>query len=147
MSNNEEIRLKFLHMYDRSMHFGDYGPTEELCSVAFACTNPNYEIDGISGIKNSIDSQRNAFEDFHMEIDFSFASDDGVGLSWRLTGRHVNEIYGVPPSGKRIEAQGLSIHELADGKSIGGWSAGNVLEKLREAYAEAEAEGSLPSAG
>ena|SRR5688572_13870991 len=145
MSPNEKLRQKFLHMYDRAMHHGDYGPTEELCKLTFACSNPSYEIEGITGIKRSIDNQRAAFEGMKFTIDFCFACEEGLALAWTISGRHVKEIYGVPPSGKYFEAQGLSVHELADGKSIGGWSCGAVTEKLKAAYEEAKREGTLPA--
>ena len=138
MANCEELRMKFLHMYDRAMHHGDFGPTEDLCRIDFACSNPNRKpVDGIEGIKASIRAQRAAFENLRMDIELCFACEEGVALAWRFSGTHVKEYLGVPPSGKLIEAEGLSIHELADGKSLGGRSNSNLRDKLREAYAEA----------
>ena len=133
MPNAEETRMQFLHMYDRAMHHGDFGPTEELCMPNFACTNPNYEISGIDGIKNSINMQREAFENFKFTVVLSFATEDGIALVWQMSGRHVKEIYGVKASGKEFQAEGISVHELQDGKSIGGWSCGDVVKKLTEA--------------
>ena len=144
MSTAEDTRVKFLHMYDRAMHHGDFGPTEEFCMPNFACTNPNYEINGIDGIKKSINMQRAAFENLRFEITLSFATEEGIALVWEMSGRHVKEIYGVQPSGKQFSAQGISVHELSDGKSIGGWSCGDVVKNLAAVYEEAKAEGSLP---
>ncbi|KQX22606.1 hypothetical protein ASD39_08405 [Sphingomonas sp. Root50] len=145
MVDPETTRMNFLHMYDRAMHHGDYGPTIEHCKPAFACTNPAYEIAGIDGIKRSIDMQREAFEGLRFDINLSFATDDGIAIVWTMSGRHVKEIYGIPASGKDFVAEGLSVHELADGKSIGGWSCGAVVDRLRANYEQAKADNSLPA--
>lgn len=145
MIDPETVRMNFLHMYDRAMHHGDYGPTIEHCKPVFACTNPNYEIDGIEGIMRSINMQREAFEAMKFEINLSFATDDGIAIVWTMSGRHIKEIYGIPASGKEFVADGISVHELADGKSIGGWSCGAVTKVLQENYEAAKAENSLPA--
>jgi predicted ester cyclase len=144
MVDAETTRMNFLNMYDRAMHHADYGPTEEFCKPVFACTNPNYEISGIDGIKRSIDMQREAFEGLKFDINLSFATDDGIAIVWTMSGRHVKEIYGVPASGKHFSADGISVHELADGKSIGGWSCGAVRDRLLALYEEAKATNTLP---
>ena len=38
------------------------------------------------------------------------------------------------------------VHQLQDGKSMGGYSCSDVKEKMTEAYEQAKREGTLPSA-
>lgn len=144
MADTKEMKDYFTRMYETSMNEGEFTLAREWCDTGFSCENPDYEISGHQGIVDSIEMQRDRLDNFHFEIEFLSVSEDCLALAWKITGRHVKEMYEVPPSGKDIEVRGLSLHELVDGKSIGGWSNSDYVPVLEAAYESAKAEGKLP---
>jgi predicted ester cyclase len=130
----EEIRSNVLELYRRAYDAGDYEPTKNFLSPAFACSNPTYPMSGFEEIRTGIEMQRAAFADLKMEITHCFPSDDAVSIVWTMSGRHVKAIYGVEASGRNFTASGISIHELSDGHSIGAHSCTNIVTVLQEAH-------------
>lgn len=144
MSDIEKIKEDFTKMYKEGYR-GNFDLTYKLCASNFACTNPMHPISGIEEIIDSIKRQIEALEDIAIDINFSFASASGFGIVYEISGRHVKELFGFPPSGQFVKVPGVSIHELVDGKSLGGWSCAWFSECLTAAYEEAKAAGTLPA--
>ena len=145
MQSGEDVKEKFLNMYYRMLD-GDFAPAQQLVSPEFVCTNPRRpNIEGIDHMIRAVAEQRDALEGMSMEVLFAYGSQAGFSLAYVVRGRHVKELFGVPPSGRHIEAMGLTMHELVDGTSVSGWSCSSIVEKLKAAYEQARAEGSLPS--
>lgn len=130
----EETVRRFVEVYDRAMNHGDVELVYELYSPDFACRNPHYSASGYEEISQSVERQRRAFPDLRFEIDFIFATDEGLTICWTMRGTHEHELYGIPPSGRFLEMQGISVHRLVDGRSMGGYSAADVKEQMAEAH-------------
>ena len=75
---------------------------------------------------------RNAIPGSH-EIQELIATGDRVIVRVRGTGRHVGEFLGVPPAQRCIEARGMAILRLRDGKIVEHHSAVDMLKALCEA--------------
>jgi len=58
---------------------------------------------------------RTAMPDFTMRVVDGFGDDDRVAVQIRLTGTHLGEFMGSPPSGRRIEINGISLYRFRDG--------------------------------
>lgn len=142
MPNVEQLKRSFSEMYTEAYR-GNFAPTYANCAKDFACTNPMNPIIGVDEIVESIKKQIDALEDVSIDISFSFAGEEGFGIVYEISGRHVKELFGFPPSGEMVRVPGVSIHELVDGKSIGGWSCAWFSEQLTSAYKKAEAAGTL----
>ena len=52
----------------------------------------------------------------------------------RLRGRATfrGEILGIPPNGKVVEIEGISIHRLADGKLVEHWAQADLLSFMQQ---------------
>ena len=147
MSADRNLKSKFLAMYDTALNHGDFALTREMCMPDASFLGPNGVVTGTDAIIALIQSQRAAFADFRYEVEFIFASEEGVGVASVTRGRHVRELFGVPPSGRNVEIRMLSIHKLKNGRSIGGYTSSHYAETLCAAYELAKAEGTLPAAG
>lgn len=146
MRDESELKAAFHAMYDTSLNHGNFDLTYELCTPDAAFIGPNGVVVGPDAIVALIKTQRAAFDDYRYEIEFIFASEEGLGVVSMTRGRHMREPFGVPPSGREIEIRMLSIHRLDNGRSTGGYTSSRYVETLREAYELARAEGTLPAA-
>ncbi|HEV2135954.1 MAG TPA: ester cyclase [Terracidiphilus sp.] len=59
---------------------------------------------------------RYAFPDFQLRFNSTHIHGDQFVLSWTSTGTHKGEFQGVPPTGKRIEIQGVSVGHIENGR-------------------------------
>jgi hypothetical protein len=141
----EQLKADFTNMYLKAYE-GDFQLVRELCSPAWICRNPLSPMPGVEAVIASIGQQREAFEGIKFEIEYAFAGEEGFGVVYTLSGRHVKEIFGLPASGKYVKVSGISIHELIEGKSMGTFSCASFVETLTAAYNQAKAEGTLPAA-
>ena len=54
--------------------------------------------------------------DGHWHIDELFSAGDRVVVRWTGSGTHVAEVNGIPPTGKKIRVDAITIHRMAGGK-------------------------------
>lgn len=54
-------------------------------------------------------------------IEETVAEGDMVGLLWRITGTHRGNLFGIPPTGRKIDVHEIGIWRVADGKIADAW--------------------------
>ena len=52
----------------------------------------------------------------HWQIEEIFSTDDRVVVRWTGSGTHTGEVNGIPPTGKKLSVDAISIHRMANGK-------------------------------
>jgi predicted ester cyclase len=72
-----------------------------------------------------------AFPDASVEINEQLAERDLVATRKTLRGTHRGEIWGLPPTGNRVELEFIDIFRVKDGKLIEHWTSMD-LASLRE---------------
>ena len=70
--------------------------------------------------------------DGHWGIDDIFSSGDKVVVRWTGTGTHVGEVNGIPPTGKKISVDAISIHRMAGGRIAETWEVWDTLGFLQQ---------------
>lgn len=73
-----------------------------------------------------------AFPDFHVDAETLVVEADRVAVRWTVTGTHRGELMGVPPSGKAVKFDGVTIYRLADGKVVETWWAYDALGMMQQ---------------
>lgn len=129
MSVAEDNRRRFTQMY-LDAYRGDFDLTREILSNDFVCRNPLQPAGGTEDVIRMLQAQIDAFENIRFVVQYSFASETGFGIAYEISGRHVKPVFGIPPTGKAFTVKGVSIHEIADGRSIGVHSSANFIEVL-----------------
>ena len=129
MSVSKDNQRRFTQMYVDAYR-GDFALVRELLSDAFTCRNPLQPAGGVEDVVGMLQAQIDAFEDLRFTVRSSFASEDGFGIAYAIGGRHVKEVFGLAPSGQPFEVTGVSIHRVADGRSVGVFSSANFAEIL-----------------
>src|SRR5919112_6596409 len=92
---------------------------EEFYPAEFVWHEPDRDIQGYEQAKQFVSSFIEAFPDLNATVEDVIAEGDKVVTRWTIRGTHQGEIeeFG-PPTGKRAELQGISIHRVADGKIV-----------------------------
>jgi steroid delta-isomerase-like uncharacterized protein len=70
--------------------------------------------------------------DGHWAIEELFSAGDRVVVRWTGSGTHIGEINGIPPTGKKINVDAISIHRLEGGKIAESWEVWDTLGFLQQ---------------
>jgi steroid delta-isomerase-like uncharacterized protein len=71
--------------------------------------------DGPDGVAATVKTYQDGV-DGHWQIEELFSSGDEVVVRWVGSGTHVAEVNGIPPTGKSIRVDAITIHTVKDGK-------------------------------
>jgi steroid delta-isomerase-like uncharacterized protein len=112
----------------------DPGVLDELISSDYIGYDPALPepIRGPQGAKDNVSQYREAFEGAHITVKEQIAESDAVATRWEGRGRHTGEIMGIPPTGKDIVVEGLTLTRLKDGKIAEEWTNWNTLGMLQQ---------------
>jgi predicted ester cyclase len=70
--------------------------------------------------------------DGYWEIEELFSTRDRVVVRWTGSGTHVGEVNGIPPTGRPIRVDAISIHRMEKGKIAETWEVWDTLSFLQQ---------------
>src|SRR3954447_5092981 len=70
--------------------------------------------------------------DGHWNIEEIFSTGERVVVRWTGSGTHVAEVNGIPPTGKKIRVDAISIHRMKGGKIAETWEVWDTLGFLQQ---------------
>jgi len=70
--------------------------------------------------------------DGHWGIEELFSAGDRVVVRWTGSGTHVGEVNGIPPTGKKVAVDAITIHRLAGAKIAETWEVWDTLGFLQQ---------------
>ena len=68
----------------------------------------------------------------HWQIEEMFSVGDRVLVRWTGSGTHVAEVNGIPPTGKDVRVDGISVHQVVDDKICETWEVWDTLGFLQQ---------------
>ena len=77
---------------------------------------PFSEHPGLHALRDAFPPMLRAFPDFSAELVQQIDDGDRVASHWIFRGTHRGELYGIPPTGKSVEFQNLSICRVESGR-------------------------------
>jgi predicted ester cyclase len=108
--------------------------TDELVAIDYIDHNPPLPdmAPGREGVKQANALLRAAFPDARHTIEDQIAEGDKVVT--RITARATFQgaILGIPPNGKLITIEGISIHRIAGGQFVEHWAVGDNLSLYQQ---------------
>jgi predicted ester cyclase len=122
--NKQLIRF----LTDEGLNKGDFALLEDY-------VDPEYEVHvpgqsglprGPAAIKEVLGMWHEAFPDWHLKIEDIVAEGDRVALRFTTTGTHTGELFGIPPTGRRMEVRSQNLHRFRDGKLVESWVVDDV---------------------
>jgi predicted ester cyclase len=75
---------------------------------------------------------RQALPDRSDVIEDIIAEDDRVGMLWRLQATHTGNLFGIPPTGKKIDVYEIGFFRVAGGKIVEGWFMCDELGLMKQ---------------
>ncbi len=87
---------------------------------------------GLEGLKQALRQYFDAFPDSQITLEFLLAEDDKVAGYGVLTGTHKGNLFGIPPTGKKVTIPNSTIHRIKHGKIVEGWNVSDFLGALRQ---------------
>ncbi len=119
--------------YEEIWNQGNVASYEELASpdVVTHGTPPGITGD-FEGIKQAISIHRTGYPDMHFEIEDQLAEGDKVVTRSTLTGTHRGEWFGIPPTGKRVSIEMITIQRWRGGKMVEAWLAMDMLGWMQQ---------------
>jgi steroid delta-isomerase-like uncharacterized protein len=118
---------------------GNTGLAEELFAPDYVNHTAGSGINsGREGMARSIAALKTAFPDWQVAIESMVAEGDQVVDRFRISATHTGSVNGIPPSGNRIDALGIHMWRLADGKLTEGWYLTDALPAVAAALVPAQ---------
>jgi predicted ester cyclase len=131
--DNKELIQRYIKAVDEN-HTSDWSVIDEYLADDFVAHNPPAPGAGLDreGMKQAAEIFRIGSPGSH-EILMQVAEDDLVVSHIVGRGVHEGELFGIPPTNKEVETDGIVIHRVRDGKIVEYWSvvdAARVLQQL-----------------
>jgi steroid delta-isomerase-like uncharacterized protein len=78
---------------------------------------------GAEGLKQLIAAYRTAFPDLKTMLDDIFAEGDRVAFRWNVSGTHLGDWLGIPPTRNHVAANGITVFRISDEKVVESWTS------------------------
>src|SRR5215210_9248603 len=118
----EENKEKARRLMEEAFREGKTEMLDEVLHSDFVCYDPNSEsgeIRGAETMKGEIEYFRHAVPDLTYTVEEQIAEGDKVVTSYRASGTHQGEFFGVAPTGNRVEFTGIQIDRFDEsGKMV-----------------------------
>jgi steroid delta-isomerase-like uncharacterized protein len=93
---------------------------------------------GKEEVKKVLAKLYRAFPDIEYTIDDVIVAGNKMGLRWHGTGTHRGDYFGIPPTGRPLQYDGITLYELRGDKIARIWVSANMLGVVRDLGAGAE---------
>ena len=138
MTDQQHLELERNKAVARRLFEDDISRGDEAVAEAiihpdfFDHTNPPGMQHGLEGHKAIVRLFRAVFPDLEWRIDDLIAEGDKVVARTTMRGTHRGEFFGLPPTGRFVEMQGVHIMRIADGRVIEHWGSNDDLGLMRQ---------------
>lgn len=130
-SENGAVVRRFI---DEVFNAGNFSAADEILARDYVHHDPaTAELgSGREGLEQMVTFYRQAFPDFSVRLDDQITTEDKVVERWTGQGTHKGALMGIPATGKKITASGISIHRLTGGKIAETWTIFDTAGMLRQ---------------
>ena len=87
---------------------------------------------GLEELKASVVMAQNAYADLRLSFGDLIADGDKVAYTWTLRGLHQGELYGIPPTGKKVTTSGVTINRLVNGRIVETWMFPDTMGLMQQ---------------
>jgi steroid delta-isomerase-like uncharacterized protein len=103
-----------------------------LAADAVAHGLPGGDMNGPAGFRPIFHTFRAAFPDLRITIERMVSEGDTVTAHTRVTGTHTGDGLNIPPTGKRVTFEGMTIARIVDGQIREGWNCYDFLTMYQQ---------------
>lgn len=87
---------------------------------------------GPEGLKPIILAMRKGFPDLKYVFEETIITGDTIVARVLVTGTHLDNLFGIPATGKKIEVRQINIEHVKDGKILEHWRVTGELTMMRQ---------------
>ncbi|HSF20372.1 MAG TPA: ester cyclase [Vicinamibacteria bacterium] len=87
---------------------------------------------GYAQLGEYVDFVRRAFPDFHNEVVETITEGEKTFARLSYTGTHRGELFGIAPTGRRIDYAGAAVFTIRNGKIMDVWVLGDIFGLLAQ---------------
>jgi steroid delta-isomerase-like uncharacterized protein len=112
----------------------NWAAAEEIMTADVVMHHPSSPVPvaGREAVVGFLGAFRAGFPDLHMVAEDVFAEGDKVAVRWHVTGTHTESLFGIPPTGKKMDVAGISVLRVADGKIVEDWVSEDSLGMMKQ---------------
>ncbi|HEV2122941.1 MAG TPA: ester cyclase [Chloroflexota bacterium] len=113
---------------------GNIGLVDELLAPDYINHTPASpdQPTGPEGVKGVVAMFRSAIPDLRVVVEDMIAEGDKVAVRYTLEGTHEGELFGVPPTGRRLSIKSISVERVSDGKIREHWRVTDSLDMMQQ---------------
>jgi predicted ester cyclase len=93
---------------------------------------PDVQLASRDSLKQLLATYYKAFPDMKSVLHDIFAQGDRVAFRWSVSGTHLGDWVGIPPTGNHITASGITIYRITGGKAVEGWTSIDISRSEEE---------------
>jgi uncharacterized protein (TIGR02246 family) len=118
-------RIRVRGIYEQAMRFYNAGDLDGLADAYTedaVLVSPNGTVQGRTAIREHWSQEKAAFPDRTLTVNVVVEQGDTIAAEWTWAGTHTGPLVlpdgtELPPTGKRVEGQGMDLAQLRDGKA------------------------------
>lgn len=131
--STRETKALYRRWFDEVVNGGDLGLADRLLAPDYVLHFPGFPapVDR-EAHKALVTAFRTAFPDWQETVEDVIGEDDRVVVRVVGRGTHRGDFQGVPATGRRVEAHGMGIGRIADGRIAEAWAAYDALGLLQQ---------------
>lgn len=130
-ADNKSIARRF---FEDMLGTGNWDIADQILAPDVLMHHPSSPepLRGLEAVKGLLSAFRTGFPDLHLTVEDEIGEGDKVAVRWRARGTHTDNLFGIPPSGKRMNVAGISILRIAGGKIVEDWVAEDSLGLMQQ---------------
>jgi predicted ester cyclase len=122
-ANEVMVRKAYDAVNEKQIHL-----LKDFFTTDFACHfTPTQTRVGLDPQKSDLEILFKAFPDYHVAIDDVVSQGDKVAVRLTVSGTHLGDFYGKPPTGKTVSWPAMEIFRSKDGKFAEQWIVSDTL--------------------
>ncbi len=132
--STEENKAIMRRYFKGAWEQGDLELLDELLAPDYVNHNPATPDmpTGPEGVKGVVSMFRSGIPDLKVVIEDMIVEDDKVATRYTLEGTHGGELFGVPPTGKRLSIKSMTVERVSKGKIRDHWRVTDSLEMMQQ---------------
>jgi len=129
--NNKTIAHR---LYNEVWNERNLGLVDELMSPSHALHHANESGSqiGPQAYKATVTRFVNGFPDLEFTVNDIIVEGNKLAVAWTMAGTHRGEFYGVPPTNRKMSAEGITIHLIEKGKILESYSSWDTWGLMRQ---------------
>jgi steroid delta-isomerase-like uncharacterized protein len=116
--STEENKALVRRFVEEFWNEGNTSTADELMAPDAVIHLPTGDVLSPDELKIFVGTWREAFPDWHSTFEELVAEGDRVAERWTGRGTHLGEMWGIPPTGKRVEGPGSVFYRIAGEKIV-----------------------------